>query len=170
MMNNEASTPLTPDDFAAFTQTKDPNVVLGLTLGMEIETRSRSYYQSVTQKMPTDKRLILKFLANEELDHYKTLLAFKTALQQQNSWIDLTPQQRRRFRLPRLYMGKRSPPFIPDDATDTDIILAAMNAEKRAEQFYLRVGAKVKEAKAQVFFKALARFERGHYNVLKGLL
>jgi rubrerythrin len=169
-MYNDATTPFTPNDFADLTRTVDPNVVLGLTLGMEIETRSRSYYQSVAQKMSTDKRLILKFLANEELDHYKTLLTFKTALQQQSSWIELNPQQRRRFRLPRLYMGKRSPPFIPDDAAETDIILAAMNAEKRAEQFYLRVGAKVKEAKTQVFFKALARFERGHYNVLKGLL
>jgi rubrerythrin len=169
-MENDAPTPFTSNDFTAFTQTTDPNIVLGLTLGMEIEIRSRSYYQSVAQNVSTDKRLILKFLANEELDHYKTLRAFQTALQQQNSWIELSPQQRRRFRLPRLYMGKRSPPFIPSDATETDIILAAMNAEKRAEQFYLRVGAKVKDAKAQLFFKALARFERGHYNVLKDLL
>ena len=169
-MENESPSPLTSEDFATFAVMTDPNVVLGLTLGMEIETRSRSYYQSVAQEMTIDKRLILKFLANEELDHYKTLRAFQSALQQQNKWIELTPQQRRRFRLPRLYLGKRSPPFIPKDATETDIILAAMHAEKRAEQFYLRVGAKVKDAKAQLFFKALARFERGHYNVLKGLL
>lgn len=169
-MENDFPSPLTSDDFANFTAITDPNIVLGLTLGMEIETRSRSYYQSVAQAMPTDKSLILKFLANEELDHYKTLRAFQKALQQQNKWIELTPQQRRRFRLPRLYMGKRSPPFIVKDATETDIILAAMNAEKRAEQFYLRVGAKVKDTNAQLFFKALARFERGHYHVLKGLL
>ncbi len=168
-MNNDTLS-LTPDDFAPFTHVVDPNIVLGLTLGMEVETRSRSYYQSAAQKLPEDKRLILKFLANEELDHYKTLLAFKTALQQQNSWIELNPQQRRRFRLPRLFVGKRSPPYFPDDASDADIILASMTAEKKAEQFYLRVGAKVKEAKAQLFFKALARFERGHYTVLKGLL
>lgn len=169
-MENDSPSPVTSDDFATFAAIADPNIVLGLTLGMEIETRSRSYYQSVAQEVPVDKRLILKFLANEELDHYKTLRAFQTALQQQNNWIELTPQQRRRFRLPRLYMGKRSPPFIPDDAAETDIILAAMNAEKRTEQFYLRVGAKVKDPKTQHFFKALARFERGHYAVLKGLL
>jgi rubrerythrin len=169
-MNTNTPAPVTSDDFSTFAQITDPNLVLGLALGMEIETRSRSYYQSVAQHMAADKRLILKFLANEELDHYKTLRAFQTALQQQNNWVELTPQQRRRFRLPRLYLGKRSPPFIPDDATETDIILAAMNAEKKAEQFYLRVGSKVKDVKTQLFFKALARFERGHYNVLKGLL
>ena len=64
-------------------------------------------------------------------------------------------------------MGKRSPPFIPDDASETDILFAAMNTEKCTERFYLRVGVKVKAAKAQLFFKALARFENGHYHELK---
>ena len=54
--------------------------MLGPTLGMEIETRSRSSYQFVAQELPTDNRLILNFLVNEEPDHYKTLRAFQTAL------------------------------------------------------------------------------------------
>jgi rubrerythrin len=109
-------------------------------------------------------------LANEELDHFKTLLTFKTALQNNGKWLDLTPKQSKRIRMPRLYEGKGSVPLINSQASDLDILVAAMRAEKRTEQFYTRISKKVRDPKTKSFFTFLAKFERGHYNLLKTLL
>ncbi len=160
----------TPEDFAAFAKTRDETIVLGINIGLEIEGRSRSFYQNILRKMPPETTFILKFLANEELDHVKTLLTFKTALQNNDKWIELRPKQARRIRIPRLYEGKGGVPFIEVDASARDIILASMRAEKRTEQFYKRVEKKVRDPKAQAFFNFLAKFERGHYTLLKGML
>jgi hypothetical protein len=56
----------TPEDFAAFATTRDETIVLGINIGLEIEGRSRSFYQSILRKMPPETSFILKFLANEE--------------------------------------------------------------------------------------------------------
>ena len=158
------------EDFEEFTKTRDENIVLGINIGMEIEVKSRNFYQSMVRKLPSDKKFILKLLANEELDHIKTLLTFKTALQKNDKWIELRPKQQRRIRIPRLYGGKGSVPFIAEDASDLDIILAAMKAEKRTEQFYKRIEKKVRAVKAKSLFNFMAKFERGHYNLLKNVL
>jgi rubrerythrin len=160
----------TPEDFAAFAKTRDETIVLGINIGLEIEGRSRSFYQSILRKMPPETTFLLKFLANEELDHVKTLLTFKTALQNNGRWIELSPKQARRIRIPRLYEGKGGVPFIETDASARDIVLASMRAEKRTEQFYKRVEKKVRDPKAKAFFNFLATFERGHYTLLKGVL
>jgi rubrerythrin len=160
----------TPEDFAAFAKTRDETIVLGINIGLEIEGRSRSFYQSILRNMPPETTFVLKFLANEELDHIKTLLTFKTALQNNDRWIELSPKQARRIRIPRLYEGKGGVPFIEADATARDIVLASMRAEKRTEQFYKRVEKKVRDPKAKAFFNFLAKFERGHYTLLKGVL
>jgi rubrerythrin len=159
-----------PEDFSVFAKSCDETIVLGINIGLEIEGRSRSFYQSIQKNLPPVTTFILKFLANEELDHIKTLLTFKTALQNNDRWIELSPKQSRRFRIPRLYEGKGGVPFIEEDASAQDIVLASMRAEKRTEQFYKRVEKKVRDPKVKMFFDFLAKFERGHYALLKGML
>ena len=169
-MVTETETPFTVEDFMVYAQTKDEHIVLGVTLGLDIETQSRLFYQNMGRKLAHDKRFILKFLANEELEHLKTLLMFKTALQKNDNWIDLTKKQRSKIRNPNLYEGKGSIPLIKETDNEIDILLAAMRAEKRGEQFYKRVGTKVKDPQATSFFELLSKFERGHYTLLKSLL
>ncbi len=169
-MSDDVGLAFTPEDFSEFTNTRDESIVHGITIGLDLEARSRSFYQGLLKKLPPDTAVILKLLANEELDHLKTLLAFQTALQKKNRWMTLTPQQARRIRAPRLYEGKGGVPFIEADASAQDIVLAGMRAEKRTEQFYRRVEQKVRDPKAKAFFAFLARFERGHYALLKGML
>jgi rubrerythrin len=169
-MSDEVGLAFTPDDFKEFATTQDETIVLGITIGLELEGQSRSFYQSLLRKLPPDTAFILKLLANEELDHLKTLLAFKTALQKNDRWMNLNPQQARRIRRPRLYEGKGGVPFIEADASAQDIVLASMRAEKRTEQFYKRVAQKARDPRAKAFFAVLANFERGHYALLKGVL
>lgn len=169
-MTEYIETPFTPDEFTEFAKTRNEYIVLGVNIGIEIEVRSRAFYQSVIKKLPPGKKLVLKFLANEELDHLKTLIAFKTALEKNGKWIELSKNQLLKIRPPKLYVGKGSAPFIKEAASDSEIILAAMKAEKRSEQFYNRIGKKVKDLNAKSFFGILAKFERSHYNLLKGLL
>ena len=169
-MSEIAEIPFNPEDFVEFSKIKDENIVLGINIGMEIEAISRNFYQNIAIKLSPDKRFILKFLANEKLDHIRTLMAFQIALQKSGNWISLSEKQLKRVRLPRLYDGKGSIPDIKEDASNVDIILAAMRSEKRTEQFYKRIEKKVKDSKAKFFFSFLARFERAHYSLLKGLL
>jgi rubrerythrin len=169
-MVEEINTPFTAEDFTLFAKTKDEHIVRGINIGIDMETQSRKFYLSITRNIPQDKRFILKFLANEELDHLKTLIAFKTALQNNDKWIDLTQKQLKKIRKPKLFEGKGSIPLIKATDNDTDILLAAMRAEKRGEQFYKRIGQKVPDQRAQSFFDFLSKFERGHYNLLKSLL
>lgn len=72
--------------------------------------------------------------------------------------------------MPKLYEGKGSVPFIEENASDTDVILSAMRAEKRTEEFYKRIEEKVRHLKAKTFFNLLTKFERKHYDLLKGVL
>jgi rubrerythrin len=169
-MTDDVGLAFTPDDFTEFATTQDETIVLGITIGLELEGRSRSFYQSLLRKLPPNTAFSLKLLANEELDHLKTLLAFKTALQQNGRWMTLNPQQAQRIRLPRLYEGKGGVPFIEADASTRDIALASMRAEKRTEQFDKRVAQKARDPQAKAFFAVLANFERGHYALLKGML
>lgn len=166
----DTETPFSVEDFMVYAQTKDEYIVLGVNLGLDIETQSRLFYQNMSRKLAPDKRFILKFLANEELEHLKTLLMFKTALQKNDNWIDLTPKQLTKIRKPKLYEGKGSIPLIKETDNETDILLAAMRAEKSGEQFYKRVGIKVKDPQAKSFFDLLSKFERSHYTLLKSLL
>ena len=169
-MIENSETPFTAEDFKLYARIKDENIVLGINIGIELEIQSRNFYQSITRKMSKDKQFILKFLANEELDHLKTLLAFKTALQNNKKWIDLTQNQLTKIKKPKLYEGKGSIPLIKETDNDTNILLTAMRAEKRGEQFYKRVGIKVKDQRVRSFFDFLSKFERGHYTLLKNLL
>ena len=169
-MSEAVGNAFTPEDFSAFAKTRDEVIVLGINIGLEIEGRSRSFYQSILKNLPLVTTFILKFLANEELDHIKTLLTFKTALQNNDRWIELNPKQASRIRIPHLYEGKGGVPFIEAHASARDIVLASMRAEKRTEQFYKRVEKKVRDSKAKAFFDFLAKFERGHYALLKGVL
>lgn len=92
-MPENIENPFTPEDFDEFSKQRDENIVLGINIGMEIEVRSRNFYQSFEKKMPTDKKLLLRFLANEELDHLQTLVVFKSALQKNDCWIELSEKQ-----------------------------------------------------------------------------
>ena len=91
-MSEAVGIAFTPEDFTAFAKTRDEVIVLGINIGLEIEGRSRSFYQSILKNLPPVTTFILKFLANEELDHIKTLLTFKTALQNNDRWIELNPK------------------------------------------------------------------------------
>lgn len=162
--------PFDQEDFEVFSKTKDESIVLGINIGMDIETRSRNFYQSVMRKISPDRRIMLTFLANEELNHPKTLLSLKLALQKNNAWLELNEKQQSRITMPRIYEGKGGVPFIAEDANDDEIILAATRAEKRTEEFYDRIGEKVKNPKAKAFFNILARFERSHYSILRNML
>jgi rubrerythrin len=111
---------------------------------------------------------MLKFLANEELNHLKILLDLKTALQKSGTWIDL--EKHRTVRMPNVYSGMESPTSIREDSEDADIVLEAIRAEKRTEDFYCRIRDKLPDEKGKAFFNMMSKFERGHYALLRSLL
>lgn len=157
--------------FDEYLRSKDLNIVRGLTIAIELEIKSRNYYQakSIEIKSPAEK-MLLQFLANEELMHLKVLENVKRNLEKNNRWIDIKEISPGEMGKPHLYEGKWTEPRIEIDPTDEDILLAALSAERKSEEYYHRMSDKVKDKKGKNFFETLARFEKTHYETIKEFL
>lgn len=157
--------------FDKYLKSKDLNIVRGLTVAIELEMKSRSYYQAKSNEMNNlNGKTLLHFLANEELSHLKMLEHVKRRLEAGDKWLALSEIKPREMGKPRLFEGKQTEPRIKATSTDKDILLAAMSAERKSEEYYSRMSEKIKDTKGKSFFQSLARFERTHYETLKELL
>jgi rubrerythrin len=71
---------------------------------------------------------------------------------------------------PRLFEGKQTEPRIKASSSDNDILLAAMTAERKSEEYYNKMSERIKDSKGKTFFKTLAEFEKVHYNTIRELI
>lgn len=157
--------------FDEYLKSKDLNIVRGLTIAIELEMKSRYYYQAKSNDMRSQTgKMLLNFLANEELSHLNILENVKRNLEANNKWIETREISRREMAKPRLFEGKQTEPRMDSTSADKDILLAAMSAERRSEEYYLRMSEKVRDLKGKSFFEALAKFERRHYETIRGFL
>ena len=157
--------------FDEYLKSKDLNIVRGLNIAIELEIKSRNYYQAKSNEMKNlNGKMLLSFLANEELSHLKVLERVKRKLQTGNKWIDIKEISPREMGKPRLFEGKQTEPRIEASSSDRDTLLAAMSAERRSEEYYRKMSEKIKDAKGKNFFQTLAKFERTHYETIKELI
>ena len=157
--------------FDEYLKSKDLNIVRGLTIAIELEMKSRNYYQTKSNEMKNlNGKMLLGFLANEELSHLKVLERVKRNLEASNKWIEIKEISPREMGKPRLFEGKHTEPRIKASSSDKDILLAAMSAERKSEEYYRRMSQKIKDVKGKNFFQTLAKFERTHYETIRELL
>lgn len=157
--------------FDEYLKSKDLNIVRGLNIAIELEIKSRNYYQTKSIEMKNlNGKIILDFLANEELSHLKALERVKRNLEASNKWIEIKGISPREMGKPRLFEGKQTEPRIKGTSSDRDILLAAMSAERKSEEYYRRMSEKIKDVKGKGFFETLAKFERRHYETIREFL
>ena len=157
--------------FDEYLKSKDLNIVRGLTIAIELEMKSRNYYQTKSNEMKNlNGKILLSFLANEELSHLKMLERVKRNLEASNKWIEIEEITPREMGKPRLFEGKQTEPKIKATSSDKDILLAAMSAERKSEEYYHRMSQKIKDVKGKDLFQTLAKFERTHYKTIRELL
>jgi rubrerythrin len=53
---------------------------------------------------------------------------------------------------------------------DAGILLAALRHERKSEDFYSELANRVEDQDQKMFFRMLARYERGHYEVIDSYL
>lgn len=143
---------------------QNPNIVTGLTVGIELETRGRNFYM---EKYEQTKSELLRFLADQELSHLRALENVKEIIEKRSQWSEVRAIQLKLFGRPHLFKGERTEPRISEGSTYRDILLAALSVERQSEEFYTRMAEKVKDDDAKTFFTALAGFERQHYDLIK---
>lgn len=157
--------------FDEYLQSKDLNIVRGLTIAIELEVKSRNYYLSKFNEMENlNGKTLLRFLADEELAHLRILERVKRNLEANKKWIDLKKIDAKEMGKPRLFEGMLTEPIIKVTSSDEDLLLAAMSAERKSEEYYARMAGKVSDEKGKGFFQTLAKFERRHYELIRALL
>lgn len=143
------------------------NIIRGITIGIELETKGRSFYLA---KYDQFKRDLFHFLAEEELKHLKALENVKEIIERNGQWVEVKELQLKFFGRPKLFQGDQTEPRITSESSHRDALLAALSVERRSEDFYNRMTDKVKDEDAKTFFTALAGFERQHFETIRTLL
>ncbi|NIM45697.1 MAG: hypothetical protein GTO54_08765 [Nitrososphaeria archaeon] len=160
-----------PTIFDEYFKSKDLDIVRGLTIAIELEIKSRNYYQAKSSEVKNQAgKILLRFLADEELEHMKVLDQVKRKLVASNKWIEIGETSLREMERPRIFEGKPTEPRVEANSADEDILLVAMSAELRAEEYYSKMSEKVEDVEGRGFFQTLAKFEREHYEMIKELL
>jgi erythrin-vacuolar iron transport family protein len=137
-----------------------------VALAIEREKEARDFYLQKAQLMDNPKfKELYEDLAGEELKHIgylesyreeKKLPAIETEMPSGQSF---SPE----FNTARTKVGEIS-------LGDAGILLAAMRHERKSEDFYSELAKRVSDENQKHFFEMLARFERGHYELIDSYL
>jgi len=101
-------------------------------------------------------------LAEFERHHYDQLVALEESLREQGAFVDYEPRE-----------WISTPPAEvkefeePNRTSMVEIVLAAMDFEKEAEDRYVALAEGVTDPAGKAMFERLAEEERKHYRILK---
>jgi rubrerythrin len=130
--------------FDQYLKLKSLNIIKALNIGVELEVKSRAFYQAKSNEVKNQSGIIvLNFLANEELVHLKALRRVKKNLETNNKWMKIDEDDLRTLPIPKLFEGKQTEPRIVTSSSDKEIMFAAMDVEKKSQEFYLRMAEKI---------------------------
>ncbi|MDQ1280517.1 MAG: hypothetical protein QG670_1780 [Thermoproteota archaeon] len=146
---------------------QNDDIIKGLTIGIELETKGRSFYLAKYQEFKND---VFNFLADDELQHLKALENVKEIIERRGQWVEVRKVQLKNLGRPKLFEGGQTEPKIADESSTRSILLAALSAESKSEEFYNRMAEKVKDEDAKKFFTALANLERRHFEIIRNQL
>jgi len=132
------------------------NPATGHTLieAIKNEIEGREFYLAMAQKIknPLVRRKVLG-LADDELEHRETLSRLYWA--QTGTEVGDFEDFKINVELPDV-----------ENMSYRDLLLLAMDTEKRAETTYLQMAREEKNARSASFLEYLAEFEEGHYDIL----
>lgn len=137
-----------------------------VALAIEREKEARDFYLQKAELMDNPKfKELYEDLAGEELKHIGYLESYRNEKKlpvietEMPSGQSFSPE----FNTARTKVGEIS-------LGDAGILLAAMRHERKSEDFYSEMAKKVSDENQKYFFEMLARFERGHYELIDSYL
>jgi erythrin-vacuolar iron transport family protein len=137
-----------------------------VALAIEREKEARDFYLEKSAEMENLKfKELYEYLANEEVKHLRYLEEYRDKKElpeittEVPSGQSFTPEfDRGRTKGGEVTLG------------DAGILVAALRHERKSEDFYSELANKVEEEDQKMFFRMLARYERGHYEVIDSYL
>ncbi len=137
-----------------------------VALAIEREKEARDFYLEKSTEMENPKfKELYEYLADEEVKHLRYLEEYRDKKElpvittEIPSGQSFTPEfDRGRTKGGEVTLG------------DAGILVAALRHERKSEDFYSELANKVEEEDQKMFFRMLARYERGHYEVIDSYL
>ena len=161
-----------------------------LALAIEREKEARDFYLHKATLMDNPKfKELYQQLADEETGHITYLEVYRDTKElpvvstKVRSGQSFTPEfnitQTKQFIMLQMYDQQTTfPPEFDTTRTtggeatfgDAGILVAAMRHERKSEDFYSELAKRAGDDIQRNFFEMLARYERGHYEVLDSYL
>ena len=137
-----------------------------VALAIQREKEARDFYLHEATLMNNPKfKELYEHLANEEVSHLEYLERYRDKKElpiistEIPSGQSFTPE----FDIARTKRGEIT-------LGDAGILVAAMRHERKSEDFYSELVKRAEDENQKTFFEMLARYERGHYELLDGYL
>ncbi|WP_445476230.1 ferritin family protein [Methanococcoides methylutens] len=132
-----------------------------MKLGISFEDQGRDFYLEFAESTtdPAAKDMFL-YLAEEEKKHAKYLQSYLKGEDLSIEEDADMPDFRKAF----------ASEFTENDFGEVGVMLAAMRLERKTEDLYLMLSSVSSDGGQREFFEKLAAVERGHYDLIDGLL
>jgi len=129
-------------------------------MAISLEDQGRDFYlEKAEATKEVAIREMFEFLAEEEIKHAEYLHNF---LKENNMEIMVSEMPGFRKTLSEEFSGERM--------EEVGILLAALRFERKSENFYAVLAKRTDDPEQKEFFEKLSMVERGHYELIDGLL
>jgi rubrerythrin len=129
--------------------------VLGIAIKSEIEA-IKLYYRMKDKTKNPDLKAKLDFIASQEKNHERLLTE---AYRKKFPGVELS--------MPSNTIVPSIDDVLPSEATLKELFAAAMEAEKKADEFYTGLAKKTRDQSSRSMLEYLASMERSHLSILE---
>jgi rubrerythrin len=143
-----------------------------IEMGINIEEAGRKFYlEKASQANIPQVRHHLNQLASDEVKHTEMLQDLKKSLVEKGEWIGVKPLPDTKARLDELSAFSREKgPQVANTSSAIEVLNEALKLEERVSNFYKQLADELKNDKGREFFGSLAKWEQGHYELIKKLI
>lgn len=143
-----------------------------ITMGINIEENGEKFYREKASKANIPQvRHHLNQLANDEVKHTEMLQNLKKSLVEKGEWIGVKELPDTKARLEELSaFSKKKGPQVANTSSAIEVLNEALKLEERVSNFYKQLAEDLKNDKGKEFFESLAKWEQGHYELIKKLI
>ncbi len=128
--------------------------VLSIAIKSEIEA-IKLYHRMKDKAKNPDLKVKMDFLASQEMNHERILTE---AYRKKFPGVDLS--------MPPKTLVPSIDDILPAEATLKELFVAAMEAEKKADDFYTGLAKKTHDQSSRSMLEYLASMERSHFSIL----
>ena len=134
-----------------------------LDMAIILEEENRTFYLEKADAIKkAGSHELYEYLADEEGKHVQFLKQYK----KDNNIPDVSDEL---HDIPD-FKNSFASEFTLEEMDEIAVLLSALRLERKNEYFYIELARRQEEGKLKDFFELLASVERGHYDLIEGLL